>query len=236
MFVLPQYFRSVTGVDALGTGVRTLPLLIGMIVGLQSGMRLAKRIGFARSATIGFVTLAAGLVIGTTTGVHTGFALIGAWTALAGFGTGMGLIGAQSAALNTLEKARAGAGTAVMQAMRQVGSVTGIAALGAVLNGVYRSGVHTAGLPSSATTSARDSVASGVTVGQQLHAPSVVQSAQNAFATGMDAVLWTSTVVCLAAAILVFLFLPNTGRVGRVTNDAGQSEGAVVEPEPQPTA
>ena len=55
MFVLPQYFRSVTGVDALGTGVRTLPLLLGMIVGLQGGMRLAKRIGFARSATIGFV-------------------------------------------------------------------------------------------------------------------------------------------------------------------------------------
>jgi MFS transporter, DHA2 family, multidrug resistance protein len=236
MFVLPQYFRSVTGVDALGTGVRTLPLLIGMIVGLQSGMRVAKRIGFARSATIGFVALAAGLVIGTTTGVHTGFALIGAWTALAGFGTGMGLIGAQSAALNTLEKARAGAGTAVMQAMRQVGSVTGIAALGAVLNGVYRSDVHTAGLPGPAAASVRDSVASGVAVGQQLHAPSVVQSAQHAFATGMGAVLWTSSAVCLAAAILVFLFLPNTGRVGQATDDAGQSEGAVVEPEPQPAA
>ena len=105
MFVLPQYFRSVTGVDALGTGVRTLPLLIGMIIGLQIGMRLAKRIGFARSATIGFVALAAGWSSAPTTGVHTGFALIGAWTGLAGFGTGMGLIGAQSAALNTLEKA-----------------------------------------------------------------------------------------------------------------------------------
>jgi MFS transporter, DHA2 family, multidrug resistance protein len=236
MFVLPQYFRSVTGVDALGTGVRTLPLLIGMIVGLQSGMRVAKRIGFARSATIGFVALAAGLVIGTMTDVHTGFAVIGVWTAVAGFGTGMGLIGAQSAALNTLEKTRAGAGSAVMQAMRQVGSVTGIAALGAVLNGVYRSDVHTAGLSNGAAASVRDSVASGVAVGQQLHAPSVVQSAQNAFATGMGAVLWTSTAVCLAAAILVFLFLPNTGRVGQPTSDAGQSDGAVVEPEPQPTA
>jgi len=123
-----------------------------------------------------------------------------------------------------------------MQAMRQVGSVTGIAALGAVLNGVYRTDVHAAGLPADAAKSVRDSVASGVAVGQQLHAPSVVQSAQNAFATGMGAVLWTSTAVCLAAAILVFLFLPNTGRVGQVTNDAGQSEGAVVEPEPQATA
>ncbi len=236
MFVLPQYFRSVTGVDALGTGVRTLPLLLGMIVGLQGGMRLAKRIGFARSATIGFVALAAGLAVGTTTGAQTGFAVIGTWTALAGFGTGMGLIGAQSAALNTLEKTRAGAGTAVMQAMRQVGSVTGIAALGAILNGVYRTNIHTTGLPNGAAASVRDSVTSAVAVGQQLHVPAIVESAQNAFAAGMDAVLWTSTAVCLAAAILVYLFLPNTGRVAETTKDAGQSERAVVEAEPQPTA
>jgi EmrB/QacA subfamily drug resistance transporter len=236
MFVLPQYFRSVTGVDALGTGVRTLPLLLGMIVGLQGGMRLATRIGFARSATVGFVALAVGLAVGTTTGAHTGFGVIGTWTALAGFGTGMGLIGAQSAALNTLEKTRAGAGTAVMQAMRQVGSVTGIAALGAVLNGVYRTNIHTAGLTNDAAVSVRDSVASGVAVGQQLHVPAIVESAQNAFATGMDAVLWTSTAVCLAAAILAYVFLPNTGRVAETTNDAGQSERAVVEAEPQPTA
>jgi MFS transporter, DHA2 family, multidrug resistance protein len=236
MFVLPQYFRAVTGVDAFGTGVRTLPLLLGMIVGLQGGMRLSKRIGFARSATIGFVALAAGLAMGTTTGVHTGFAAIAVWTALAGLGTGMSLIGAQSAALNTLEKTRAGAGTAVMQAMRQVGSVTGIAALGAVLNGVYRTNVHTSGLSSGVVASVRESVTAGVAVGQHLRAPAVVQSAQIAFAAGMDAVLWTSTAVCVVAAILVYLFLPNTGRVAPTTNDAGQSESAVVEAEPQPTA
>ncbi|MGI8450213.1 MAG: DHA2 family efflux MFS transporter permease subunit [Streptosporangiaceae bacterium] len=232
LFVLPQYFQSVSGVDALGTGVRTLPLMFGMIVGLQGGIRLGNRIGFARSAAFGFVGLVVGLLLGTRTGVHSGFLLIATWTAIAGLGMGMALVNAQNAALNTLSKARAGAGSAVVQAMRQVGSVTGIAALGAIVNGVYRSNVHTAGLSGDAAATVRDGVAGGVLTGSRLNSPALVESARQAFTSGLEAVLWVSGGVCLIAAVLVWLFLPRTGRPTAEVGDAGQSNGAVVEAQP----
>jgi MFS transporter, DHA2 family, multidrug resistance protein len=132
------------------------------------------------------------------------------WTGLAGVGTGMALIGAQNAALATLDKPRAGAGSAAVQAMRQVGSVTGIAALGALVNGVYRSDLHLTGAPDQVAGAVRASVASGVAVGARLRAPALVHSVQQAFTSGMDAVLWTSAGVCVLAAVLMWLFLPNT--------------------------
>lgn len=224
MFVLPQYFRSVHGVDAFGTGLRTLPLVLGMIVGLQGGIRLGARLGFARMTALGFGALVIGLALGTLTRVDTSFTLIAAWMALAGLGTGMGLIGAQNAALATLERTRAGAGSAAVQAMRQVGSVTGIAALGAVLNGVYRSDLHLTGVGRGATGAIRDSVASAVSVGTRLGAPGIVHTAQHAFTSGMDGVLWTSAAVCLLAAVLMWLFLPNTASS---VADARQSQRAV---------
>ena len=35
MFTLPQYYRAVLGADALGTGLRTLPLVAGMLVAMR---------------------------------------------------------------------------------------------------------------------------------------------------------------------------------------------------------
>jgi EmrB/QacA subfamily drug resistance transporter len=39
-FALPQYFQDVRGADALGSGIRLLPLIGGMLVGMVAGTRL----------------------------------------------------------------------------------------------------------------------------------------------------------------------------------------------------
>ena len=48
-FTVPQYYQAVLGVDALGSGIRLLPLIGGLIVGARSGDMLLRKAG-ARSA------------------------------------------------------------------------------------------------------------------------------------------------------------------------------------------
>ena len=40
LFAMPLYFRDVRGLDSLGAGVRLLPMIGGMVVGMVAGTRL----------------------------------------------------------------------------------------------------------------------------------------------------------------------------------------------------
>ena len=42
-FAMPQYFQEVRGVNALGSGLRLLPMIGGMVIGMIGGTRLARR-------------------------------------------------------------------------------------------------------------------------------------------------------------------------------------------------
>src|SRR6266540_7475592 len=45
LFAVPQYFRAVLGYDAMGAGLRLLPLIGGLIVGLGAGDRISTKAG-----------------------------------------------------------------------------------------------------------------------------------------------------------------------------------------------
>jgi hypothetical protein len=137
MFTMPQYFRLVLGADALGTGLRTLPMVLGMLVAMQLSNRFGSRVPAGTMAAVGSALVAVGMVVGATTGLGDGFGRAALWTALVGLGFGAALFAAQTAALISLPRTRAGTGSALVQTLRQVGSVLGIAVLGAALNAHY---------------------------------------------------------------------------------------------------
>ena len=37
LFAVPQYFQSVEGISPLGTGIRLLPMALGLVIGTQLG-------------------------------------------------------------------------------------------------------------------------------------------------------------------------------------------------------
>jgi EmrB/QacA subfamily drug resistance transporter len=137
MFTLPQYFRLVLGADALGTGLRTLPMVLGMLVAMQLANRFGTRLPARVLAPAGSLLVAVGMAVGATTGLGDGFGRAAVWTALVGFGFGVALFAAQTAALMSLPRSRAATGSALVQTLRQVGSVLGVAVLGAALNQHY---------------------------------------------------------------------------------------------------
>src|SRR5947209_4828900 len=83
-FVMPQYFQAVRGADALGSGLRLLPMIGGMIVGMIGGTRLASprkpaggtasapRISAKLLVTIGFTIMAGALAVGAGTSASSG--------------------------------------------------------------------------------------------------------------------------------------------------------------------
>lgn len=137
LFVVPQYFAIVEGADPLGTGLRLLPLIGGLVVGSRTAEALLPRIGTKAALAIGFGLIGGGLAAGASTGLTTGYGFAAAWIAVVGVGLGFALPTAMDTALAELTHARAGAGSALIQACRQVGGTLGVALLGTILAARY---------------------------------------------------------------------------------------------------
>ena len=208
LFAVPQYFQSVDGITPLGTGIRLLPMALGLVIGTQFGGPLAKLSGVGTVIAAGFALAAAGLAAGATTGTGTGYGFAAGWIALLGLGVGIALPAALNAALGALPTERAGAGSGLMQAMRQVGGTIGVAVLGTVLSSGYRGRARTGHLPAALAGATRDSVAAGMAVAGRLHDTGLAQVVRAAFVHGMDLTLIVSGAVVAVGALLAALFLP----------------------------
>ena len=219
-FAMPQYFQEVRGVNAMGSGLRLLPMIGGMVIGMIGGTRLASPrkaadgmvlapLANAKAlVTVGFAIMAITLGFGATTTVDSGTGFTAAWFATFGLGLGLAMPQTMNAALSALSAERSGSGSALISAMRQVGATIGVAVLGTVLASVYRSHLVVTGLPAAAAAAAKSSVVAGVAVAHALGSAALLDSARYAFVQGLDAMLWVCGGIALASAILALLFLP----------------------------
>ncbi|WP_199429951.1 DHA2 family efflux MFS transporter permease subunit [Qaidamihabitans albus] len=208
MFLLPQFFQAVGGTDALGTGLRLLPIVGGLLVGVQIADRLRPKLGAKLVVAAGFLIMAAGLVLGTATTVSDGYGFVAIWVSVTGLGLGFALPPAMDVAMGSLAAGRAGVGSGLLQAMRQVGGTFGVAILGTVLNAGYRAGVDVEGLPEPAADAVRDTAAAGVQVAEATGAPGLLASVRGAFVDGMSSTLWVCAAVAVLGAVLALAFLP----------------------------
>jgi DHA2 family multidrug resistance protein-like MFS transporter len=218
IFTMPQYFSAVPEVDALGCGLRLMPLLGGITVGIAAGVRVAGRAGYKAVVLAGLACVGAGGLLAAGTGVDTGYGWVAGWLALFGLGFGAVMITGNNLALDTLDPARAGVGGAIVQVMRQTGSVVGIAALGSVLNAVYRDAVVVAGLPGPLAGKVRGSAEAGVAVAHRLGSPDLARSVKGAFLDGLHTQMWLAA--ALAAACLLGTLVAMPGGLGRTGADA----------------
>jgi DHA2 family multidrug resistance protein-like MFS transporter len=208
LFTMPQYFQGVLGSDAMGSGLRLLPLVGGLIAGALPADRLAGLVGSRRAVAIGFGLLAAGLLLGARTAANSSGIFIAGWMALTGAGMGIALATTATTALAELPKERAGVGSAVLQAFNKIGGPLGSAILGSALTSAYLAHLELTGLPSAAAAATRQSVFGGVAVAHQLHSPALLENVHAAFAHGLDQALYVSTGIALIGMVLALVFLP----------------------------
>jgi hypothetical protein len=243
-FAMPQYFQEVRGADAMGSGLRLLPMIGGMVIGMIGSTRLASPRQAADGTAsaplasvkglvaVGFAIMAVTLGFGATTTVSSGTGFAAAWFAVFGLGLGLAMPQTMNAALSALSAERSGSGSALISAMRQVGATIGVAVLGTVLGSVYRSHLVVTGLPDAAAAAAKSSVVAGVAIAHETGSAALLDSVRHAFVTGMDTMLWVCAGIALVSAILAVLFLPRRAEDGAIrTDDTGVSGAADAVPD-----
>jgi EmrB/QacA subfamily drug resistance transporter len=220
MFALPQYFEAILGVDAQGSGVRLLPMVAGMILGLGLASVLTGRIGVKLSVAVGFAIVVVGTMIGTTMTISSGDAFLAGWSFIIGAGSGLGFASAMSAALLEIPEERSGVASALLQTVVKLGPAFGASILGSILTATYRTRVSVEGLPADAAAAAQASVFGALQVARQIGSPALAASAQAAFVAGIDDALRVTAAISVVAIVLALLFLPARSRAAAPTEES----------------
>ena len=240
-FAMPQFFLEVRGLDSLASGVRMLPLIGGLALGLGVGQRLqtprkgpdgepsrAPVAGTKTLASAGFAIMAVALAVGTGTRAGSGTGFVSAWFATAGVGLGIALPTAMNAALGALTPERSGSGSALMTATapggrgHRRGRARHRAELG--LPGPPDPDRAAPGGGRARPTPAWPAACRSLT---QLGSLSLLAQVRAAYASGLDVMLWVCAAIALAAALLALLFLPRQAALADAAGPpAGPAGGA----------
>ncbi|GGM35104.1 MFS transporter [Dactylosporangium sucinum] len=207
MFYGNFYLQGARGFGALETGLYFLPGAIGVAVGSGLGARLARRHGVAAVSGSALLVVALSFLANLWFGLDTPmlwFCLLGL---VSGVGMGMVIAPTVAAVIAVLPLDRMGAGSAVNNTVRQVGSVLGIALLGTVLSTAYRDRItpFLAGLPSPARDAASPSAEHTRAVAESLQRPDLTSAANDAFVAAMHVTAASAALVVFFAALLLAL-------------------------------
>ena len=213
LFALPTFFQDVKQLNAMGSGMRLLPMIGGLLAGAGIGQRLASWAGAKVAVGLGFAIFSGAMALGAITGQGSSLLFIASWVALCGMGIGLAMPAAMDAALGALAPERAGAGSGAMQALRMVGGTFGAAVLGSILSGVYRSHLDLGGVPAALTGTVRSGVAGGVVVAQKLGSNSLLASVTSSFVHGMSALLWFCAIAAALGTLLALVYMPHRAPV-----------------------
>jgi EmrB/QacA subfamily drug resistance transporter len=132
-FFVSLYMQNILGFSAVETGAAFLPLTVLIILVAPIAGRTSDRIGSRWLMTVGMVLVGLQLLYFSRLGTDETF-----WDLLPGLlvgGMGMGLVMTPSAAaaVRAVSVDKAGVGSAVLNACRQVGGSMGIAIIGAII-------------------------------------------------------------------------------------------------------
>ncbi|KOS62258.1 DHA2 family efflux MFS transporter permease subunit [Lysinibacillus agricola] len=207
LFVMPQYFQAVKGADALGAGLRLLPLVGGLLVGSQISDKLQRRIGGKITIALGFLLLALAFMFGANTNIGNGYGYTSLWITIVGLGIGFVLPASMDVAMSALTAERSGVGSALIMAMRNIGGTMGVAILGTILSSKYRDKLDLNEFPSSVAKSVQRSITAGTQAASQLNSTQLLKSVHSAFIYGMDVILYVCGGVATLGIVLTLAFL-----------------------------
>jgi EmrB/QacA subfamily drug resistance transporter len=211
MFYGNFYLQGARGMSALHTGLAFLPGALGVAIGSGLGARLAKRYGVGLISGIGLLVVAAAFLANLTFDLDTPLFWFCGVGLVSGTAMGLTIAPTVAAVIAVLPLDRMGAGSAVNNTVRQVGSVLGIALLGTILTSTYRDRIAPAlaGLPANLRDAASPSAEHTRAVADQLHRPDLATEADNAFVAAMHITAASAALVAFLGAVLLVLAFRN---------------------------
>ncbi|MEP6630951.1 MAG: MFS transporter [Lapillicoccus sp.] len=213
IFLITQYFQLIRGYDPLSTGARILPVAVAIAVASVAGGVLAPRWGTRSVVTTGLLLFGVAMTWIGVSAVDVSYAtVIVPQMVLMGLGMGLVSTPATESILLVLPPSRAGVGSAVNDATRELGATLGVAVVGSLFSSVFSSrlgGSAFAQLPQSGLAQAQESVTTAISLGQ--NRPDLLDAARESFMSALHAGTLLVAAVCLLGAAVAAIALPGRG-------------------------
>lgn len=210
VFLVTQFFQFVRTYTALETGLRFLPVAFSIAAASIIGSRLAPRWGTRAVVTPGLVSLGAAFLWISTMQADASYpAVIVPQMVLLGVGLGMVSTPATESIMRVLPPARAGVGSAVNDATRELGGTLGVAIVGSLFSSRYADQVLLL-LDGKVDeeTSARAGESVGFANALAAQVPGLKASVDAAFLDGFALACVVVGVLCMVGAVAAYLSLP----------------------------
>ena len=204
-FFLALYMQNILHYSPLQAGVRFLPATLVIIVMGPIAGRLTDRIGPRPLMTLGLTIVATALFIQSRLTVHTGYGLLLPGFVLMGLGMGMVMSPMSTAAMNAVDRTKAGAASGLLSMSRMVGGTFGVAVMGALVATLGRSTIdhQLPHLPAATRAAIANSLGGGGTVGHHTSAQ-IVATTRDAFVSALGTGLTIGALVTLGGAALAW--------------------------------
>lgn len=228
LYVTTFYLELARGYDPLMTGVALIPLPVALIIAAPLSRSLTERVGPRAVMSAGMAVTAAGMSLIAFIDADSAIGWFALVTFAVAFGFGLVLSPGTAAAMSAVPPSRAGAGSALLNTLRQIGSALGFAVLGSLLWAGYRTRItpQLGDLPASMREEASASLA-GTLRAAHLD-PGLAEAGRHAFDHAMHTTGLIGAGVCLLGALAVLLTVRRRP-AGQRANQAGEQECAVVD-------
>lgn len=143
IFVFSLFFQRSQGLSPLATGIAFAPVMVAIMGTNVLAGRVIHAFGARRVVGAGALVMSAGCLpmLGATATIATA-ALVASLTVV-GLGLGLLVPAMTSSLLGSVEKARSGVAAGTLNALRQTGSVLGVALFGSLIAGAHlTTGLH----------------------------------------------------------------------------------------------
>ena len=226
IFLITQYFQYVRNFGAFESGLRTLPVAISIAIAAISGTRLAVRFGNRLVVGTGLLLLGGSFAwIAVVITDTTPYSVIIGQMVMMGLGLGFTTAPATESIMGEVPKEKAGQGSAVNDATREVGGTLGVAVIGSVFASVYTAAIASSAVWSAAPAELSERAAEGIglalgvveasvpIVGTEV-AAQLAEAARQAFIDGLVLGCVVAAAVALLGSVMVAVLLPAKPKTG----------------------
>jgi hypothetical protein len=229
IFMVTQYFQFMKGYSPLSTGLRLLPVALSVGAASIFGTKLAVRLGNKAVVSAGLTFMGLAFLWISTSSTATPYLELAGQMILLGVGMGFTSAPATEAIMGVVPKEKAGIGSGINDATRELGGTLGVAVIGSVFASLYAARLALpSGRPPEAAHAASDSVGGAFIAAQRVAdaglgaaAEQLRAAASTAFFDGFAVGCVVAAGVALFGAIVAAVLLP--AHPTDATGDASES-------------
>ena len=208
-FFITIYMQNILHYSPLETGVRFLPSTLVIIVMGPLAGRLTDKVGPRPLMTLGLVIVSAAVFVQSQITVHSGYGLLLPGFILMGLGMGLVMSPMSTAAMNAVDRTKAGAASGVLSMSRMIGSTFGVAVMGALVATIGRSKIDELlpSLPAHTRAAIANGISSGGSFGGHHVSAQIISASREAFVSALGTGLTVGAMVTLIGAAAAWILI-----------------------------